>query len=141
MKDRSVQGQENGLHSNFHYSDFVSSEFHCILYLFEVNFTVFCALVNTAKPAPPELNSYKEAFTDLRTMKTEIEHLQHLLEKSKVKLMKDFEIWWAQQSTQKVGKFRLAAGSNQRHLIVYSQNSGAKAKCHVKSFMSGFFQV
>ena len=84
--------------------------------MFEVNFIVFCTLVNTAKPAFPELNSYKEAFTDLRTMKTEIEHLQHLLEKSKVKLMKDFEIWWAQQSTQKVGKFRQAVGPNQRHL-------------------------
>lgn len=32
-------------------------------------------------------------------MKTEIEHLQHLLEKAKVKLMKDFELWWAQQTT------------------------------------------
>ncbi|XP_025103879.1 kinesin-like protein KIF6 isoform X2 [Pomacea canaliculata] len=42
---------------------------------------------------------YKETFVELRTMKTEIEHLQHLLEKAKVKLMKDFELWWAQQTT------------------------------------------
>ncbi|KAK7483515.1 hypothetical protein BaRGS_00025189 [Batillaria attramentaria] len=41
---------------------------------------------------------YKETFVQLRTMKTEIEHLQHLLEKAKVKMMKDFEMWWAQQS-------------------------------------------
>ncbi|XP_067680992.1 kinesin-like protein KIF6 [Haliotis asinina] len=41
---------------------------------------------------------YKQTFTHLRTMKTEIEHLQHLLEKAKVKLMKDFELWWAEQS-------------------------------------------
>ncbi|XP_064600803.1 kinesin-like protein KIF6 [Liolophura sinensis] len=40
---------------------------------------------------------YKETFNELRTLKTEIEHLQHLLEKSKVKLMKDFELWWADQ--------------------------------------------
>jgi len=40
---------------------------------------------------------YKESFTRLRTLKTEIEHLQHLLEKSKVRLMKDFEMWWAEQ--------------------------------------------
>ena len=33
-------------------------------------------------------------------MKTEIEHLQHLLEKSKVKMQKDFEIWWAEQASQ-----------------------------------------
>ncbi len=41
---------------------------------------------------------YKTAFSNLRQLKTEIEHLQHLLEKSKVKLMKDFEIWWAEQA-------------------------------------------
>nr|KAG5710763.1 hypothetical protein BaRGS_035165 [Batillaria attramentaria] len=35
---------------------------------------------------------YKETFVQLRTMKTEIEHLQHLLEKAKVKMMKDFEM-------------------------------------------------
>ncbi|VDI22535.1 kinesin family member 6/9 [Mytilus galloprovincialis] len=44
-----------------------------------------------------EKMNYKECFTRLRTLKTEIEHLQHLLEKSKVKLMKDFEMWWADQ--------------------------------------------
>ena len=43
---------------------------------------------------------YKQAFMELRNMKTEIEHLQHLLEKAKVKMMKDFELWWAEQSTQ-----------------------------------------
>lgn len=43
------------------------------------------------------LYRYKETFNELRTLKTEIEHLQHLLEKSKVKLMKDFELWWADQ--------------------------------------------
>ncbi|CAG2216037.1 KIF6_9 [Mytilus edulis] len=45
-----------------------------------------------------EKMNYKECFTRLRTLKTEIEHLQHLLEKSKVKLMKDFEMWWADQN-------------------------------------------
>ena len=39
---------------------------------------------------------YKEAFTKLKSLKTEIEHLQHLLEKSKVQMQKDFEIWWAE---------------------------------------------
>ncbi|XP_070179968.1 kinesin-like protein KIF6 isoform X2 [Littorina saxatilis] len=47
-----------------------------------------------------EKRNYKEAFVGLRTMKTEIEHLQHLLENAKVKMMKDFEMWWAQQSAQ-----------------------------------------
>ncbi|XP_052766060.1 kinesin-like protein KIF6 isoform X1 [Mya arenaria] len=44
-----------------------------------------------------EKASYKETFNRLKTLKTEIEHLQHLLEKAKVKLMKDFELWWADQ--------------------------------------------
>ena len=43
---------------------------------------------------------YKECFNKLRNLKTEIEHLQHLLEKSKVKMMKDFEMWWAKQSAK-----------------------------------------
>ncbi|XP_033735819.1 kinesin-like protein KIF6 [Pecten maximus] len=55
-----------------------------------------------------EKDSYKHSFNRLKTLKTEIEHLQHLLEKSKVKLMKDFEMWWAEQAlisqnTQSVG--------------------------------------
>ena len=41
---------------------------------------------------------YKETFTRLRSLKTEIEHLQHLLEKSKVQMQKDFEVWWNEQS-------------------------------------------
>ena len=45
-----------------------------------------------------EKSKYKECFSQLRNLKTQIEHLQHLLEKSKVKLLKDFEIWWAEQA-------------------------------------------
>ncbi|XP_074650742.1 kinesin-like protein KIF6 [Tubulanus polymorphus] len=44
--------------------------------------------------------TYKSGFTHLKTLKTEIEHLQHLLEKAKVKMMKDFEMWWAEQVSQ-----------------------------------------
>lgn len=42
---------------------------------------------------------YKEAFTKLKSLKTEIEHLQHLLEKSKVQMQKDFEIWWTETAS------------------------------------------
>ncbi|CAH3198112.1 unnamed protein product, partial [Porites evermanni] len=45
-----------------------------------------------------EKTKYKESFTQLKSLKTEIEHLQHLLEKAKVKMQKDFEIWWAEQA-------------------------------------------
>lgn len=44
------------------------------------------------------MSRYKNSFMSLRSLKTEIEHMQHLLEKLKVKLMKDFELWWAEQS-------------------------------------------
>ncbi|XP_031565280.1 kinesin-like protein KIF6 isoform X2 [Actinia tenebrosa] len=45
-----------------------------------------------------EKTRYKANFSSLRSMKTEIEHLQHLLEKAKVQMQKDFELWWAEQA-------------------------------------------
>lgn len=44
-----------------------------------------------------EKKRYKDNFNSLRNLKTTIEHCQHLLEKDKVQLMKDFEVWWAEQ--------------------------------------------
>jgi hypothetical protein len=35
-------------------------------------------------------------------MKQEIEHLQHVIEKDRLKLLKDFDEWWEQQSEQVV---------------------------------------
>ena len=45
-------------------------------------------------------HSFKGLYSQLRGLKTEIEHTQHLLEKAKMQLQKDFEEWWAQQSTK-----------------------------------------
>lgn len=53
---------------------------------------------NLRRTIEEEKTKYKESFTRLRSLKTEIEHLQHLLEKAKVKMQKDFEIWWAEQA-------------------------------------------
>lgn len=44
--------------------------------------------------------SYKAMFTRLKGLKIEIEHLQLLLEKAKVKLQKDFEVWWSEEATR-----------------------------------------
>jgi len=33
----------------------------------------------------------------LKTLKSQIEHAQHLVEKSQVKLQKDFDNWWIEQ--------------------------------------------
>jgi hypothetical protein len=44
------------------------------------------------------LVSYKSTFGHLKTLKMEIEHLQLLLERSKVKLQRDFQDWWSQEA-------------------------------------------
>ena len=44
---------------------------------------------------------FKELYDKLREMKTEIEHVQHLLQKSKVQIQRDFEEWWKQHSTNR----------------------------------------
>ncbi|XP_017332102.1 kinesin-like protein KIF6 isoform X2 [Ictalurus punctatus] len=47
-----------------------------------------------------EKKRYKSTFERLKGLKTEIEHLQHLLQRSKVKLQKDFEDWWTQEAAR-----------------------------------------
>uniref|UniRef100_A0A8D0FCT0 Kinesin-like protein KIF6/9 C-terminal domain-containing protein n=1 Tax=Strix occidentalis caurina TaxID=311401 RepID=A0A8D0FCT0_STROC len=44
------------------------------------------------------LNLYKTMFNRLKELKLEIEHLQLLMEKVKVKLQKDFEVWWSEEA-------------------------------------------
>ncbi|XP_018414747.1 PREDICTED: kinesin-like protein KIF6 [Nanorana parkeri] len=46
-----------------------------------------------------EKKRYKTLFNRLKSLKTEIEHLQLLLEKAKVKLLKDFEDWWSEEAS------------------------------------------
>ncbi|NWU03260.1 KIF6 protein, partial [Urocynchramus pylzowi] len=41
-----------------------------------------------------EKKSYKTVYSRFKGLKIEIEHLQHLMEKVKMKLQKDFEVWW-----------------------------------------------
>ncbi|XP_068795657.1 kinesin-like protein KIF6 isoform X2 [Struthio camelus] len=47
-----------------------------------------------------EKKSYKTMFNRLKGLKVEIEHLQLLMEKAKVKLQKDFEVWWSEEATK-----------------------------------------
>ncbi|XP_021248674.1 kinesin-like protein KIF6 isoform X2 [Numida meleagris] len=44
-----------------------------------------------------EKKSYKTMFNRLKGLKVEIEHLQLLMEKAKMKLQKDFEVWWTEE--------------------------------------------
>ncbi|XP_035179170.1 kinesin-like protein KIF6 isoform X4 [Oxyura jamaicensis] len=46
-----------------------------------------------------EKKSYKTMYNRLKGLKVEIEHLQLLMEKAKVKLQKDFEVWWSEEAT------------------------------------------
>ena len=41
---------------------------------------------------------YKSSFNQLKSMKTEIDHLHYLLEKSRVTIQNQFEIWWSSKS-------------------------------------------
>ncbi|XP_072546377.1 kinesin-like protein KIF6 isoform X2 [Salminus brasiliensis] len=47
-----------------------------------------------------EKKNYKSTFGRLKGLKTEIEHLQHLLQKSKIKLQRDFQDWWTQEASK-----------------------------------------
>ncbi|NXN22689.1 KIF6 protein, partial [Nycticryphes semicollaris] len=50
------------------------------------------------KQIEEEKNSYKTMFNRLKGLKVEIEHLQLLMEKVKMKLQKDFEVWWSEEA-------------------------------------------
>jgi kinesin family protein 6/9 len=45
-----------------------------------------------------EKTTFKQVYHTLKGMKAEIEHSQHLLEKGKVQLQKDFEVWWEEEA-------------------------------------------
>jgi len=44
-----------------------------------------------------EKENYRENFEKLKQLKGQIEHFQYLIQKSQVKLQKDFENWWNEQ--------------------------------------------
>ncbi|XP_053769985.1 kinesin-like protein KIF6 isoform X2 [Desmodus rotundus] len=47
-----------------------------------------------------EKRRYKAMFTRLKALKVEIEHLQLLMDKAKVKLQKEFEAWWTKEASR-----------------------------------------
>ncbi|XP_036024021.1 kinesin-like protein KIF6 [Onychomys torridus] len=46
-----------------------------------------------------EKSRYRTTFMRLKALKVEIEHLQLLMDKAKVKLQKEFDVWWAEEAT------------------------------------------
>ena len=45
-------------------------------------------------------SKHKETFVQLKALRNEIDHLEHLQKKLKTKFMKDFENWWAEQEVK-----------------------------------------
>ncbi|KAM6973293.1 kinesin-like protein KIF6 [Aplochiton taeniatus] len=64
--------------------------------------------------------SYKSTFGRLKALKTEIEHLQLLLERAKVKLQRDFQEWWTQEAS------RLQASGSE--IMVRGQSSSSNSR-------------
>ncbi|XP_034078070.1 kinesin-like protein KIF6 isoform X2 [Gymnodraco acuticeps] len=54
---------------------------------------------NLCKHIEQEKKAYKSAIGRLKALRTEIEHLQLLLERAKVKLQKDFHQWWSREAS------------------------------------------
>ncbi|XP_008300477.1 kinesin-like protein KIF6 [Stegastes partitus] len=71
---------------------------------------------NLCKHIEQEKLAYKSTIGHLKALRTEIEHLQLLLERSKTKLHKDFHKWWSQEVSS-----------------VQESESGATARCHMGS--------
>ncbi|XP_042357157.1 kinesin-like protein KIF6 [Plectropomus leopardus] len=69
---------------------------------------------NLCKHIEQEKHTYKNAIGRLKALRTEIEHLQLLLERAKVKLQRDFHEWWSQEASS-------------------IQESEATARCHTRS--------
>nr|XP_020464386.1 kinesin-like protein KIF6 isoform X2 [Monopterus albus] len=71
---------------------------------------------NLCKHIEQEKSAYKSTIGRLKALRTEIEHLQLLLERAKVKLQRDFHKWW-----------------NEEACSVQNCESEATARCHTGS--------
>ncbi|XP_022050559.2 kinesin-like protein KIF6 [Acanthochromis polyacanthus] len=71
---------------------------------------------NLRKHIEQEKLAYKSTIDHLKALRTEIEHLQLLLERAKIKLHKDFHQWWSQEASS-----------------LQKSESGATARCPMGS--------
>ncbi|XP_017894150.1 PREDICTED: kinesin-like protein KIF6 [Capra hircus] len=71
-----------------------------------------------------EKRRYKTMFARLKALKVEIEHLQLLMDKAKVKLQKEFEAWWAKEATSLQVNSPAVTPSN--HVTPFPQMSEAQ---------------
>ncbi|XP_030355914.1 kinesin-like protein KIF6 isoform X2 [Strigops habroptila] len=59
-----------------------------------------------------EKKSYRTMFNHLKGLKVEIEHLQLLMGKVKMKLQKDFEVWWSEEARNLQEKPEMVSSPN-----------------------------
>ncbi|XP_061221974.1 kinesin-like protein KIF6 isoform X2 [Neopsephotus bourkii] len=59
-----------------------------------------------------EKKSYRTMFNHLKGLKVEIEHLQLLMGKAKMKLQKDFEVWWSEETRNLQEKPEMVSSPN-----------------------------
>ncbi|NXO93581.1 KIF6 protein, partial [Certhia brachydactyla] len=59
-----------------------------------------------------EKKSYKRVYSHFKGLKVEIEHLQLLMEKVKMKLQKDFEVWWSEEAKKFQEKQEMVSSPN-----------------------------
>uniref|UniRef100_A0A8C6Y6G7 Kinesin-like protein n=1 Tax=Naja naja TaxID=35670 RepID=A0A8C6Y6G7_NAJNA len=77
--------------------------------------------------------SYKTMFTHLKGLKIEIEHLQLLMEKAKLKLQKDFEAWWSEE-TINLEVFRCLYFHFQNNFYIYQMKTRLGCQSLIKKF-------
>merc|ERR1712096_155411 len=64
------------------------------------------------KAIEEEKQSYKNKYLALKNLKAEIDHMKHILEKSRKQLQKDFGTWWGTQREtllRQAGAFSISA--------------------------------
>ncbi|KAJ7399791.1 kinesin-like protein KIF6 [Pitangus sulphuratus] len=76
-----------------------------------------------------EKKSYKTMFNHFKGLKVEIEHLQLLMEKVKMKMKKDFEVWWSEEA-KNLQNYQIS-GENVQEIL--RQNDDVKFPDIVKS--------
>ncbi|XP_042645239.1 kinesin-like protein KIF6 isoform X3 [Tyto alba] len=79
-----------------------------------------------------EKKSYKTMFSRLKGLKVEIGHLQLLMEKVKVKLQRDFDVWWFEEAMNLEEKPQMVSSPNTA--TVYPQSIKSSQHLPTNSF-------
>ncbi|XP_076026680.1 kinesin-like protein KIF6 [Genypterus blacodes] len=92
---------------------------------------------NLLRQIEREKKTYKSAVASLKALRTEIEHLQLLLQRAKVKLQRDFQEWWSQEaSSLQVSDVSLLGSGGAAVSLPVRASSGGDAELHSSSSSS-----